>query len=138
MSQGFVLSVLGIVIGAAIAIASSCVLVGLLFGVGPRSADARRGRRLADDGSHRGVLGAGATCASRRVHHRAALRMSAAWSFVLCSWSALSRSGRRRFQVPAARTRSSSQVGTTMALASTSFEHVITMHNSSGLSAKIR
>jgi predicted permease len=36
MSQGFVLSVLGIVIGAAMALASSRVLVGLLFGIGPR------------------------------------------------------------------------------------------------------
>jgi predicted permease len=36
MSQGFALSVVGILIGAAMALASSRLLAGLLFGVGPR------------------------------------------------------------------------------------------------------
>ena len=36
MSQGFMLSVVGIVVGAAMAFASSRILAGLLYGVGPR------------------------------------------------------------------------------------------------------
>jgi macrolide transport system ATP-binding/permease protein len=36
MSQGFALSVLGVVVGAALALASSRILVGMLYGVAPR------------------------------------------------------------------------------------------------------